>query len=269
MNTWLLTWNPDRSNWDIDSYLSLLREHGFFDASWSCGNTKRIERGDRIFLLRQGVEPRGIMASGQALARPDYDDHWDEDRDDQILYVNVRFDTLLAPEEDGVLPLEQLQNGLLGEVNWSTRTSGISIEPRASALLEDLWYEFLEERGQAPALIPEEIPSPAQFFEGASRTISVNAYERNGNARKACIEHYGESCVVCGFNFAAKYGDLGEGFIHVHHVVPLSQIGKETVVDPVKHLRPVCPNCHAMLHRQKNVLSIEELKRLLAKNDPG
>ncbi len=45
---------------------------------------------------------------------------------------------------------------------------------------------------------------------------------------------------------------------------PISEIAEEYEVDPVKDLRPVCPNCHAMIHRRSPPLSIEELQVLLS-----
>jgi len=110
---------------------------------------------------------------------------------------------------------------------------------------------------------PFEINNPEKYYEGASKKVSVNSYERDQKARKRCIDHYGHNCQVCGFNFKKKYGKIGNGFIHVHHIKPLSEINKEYEVDPIKDLRPVCPNCHAMLHRDKNSLSIQKLKALV------
>lgn len=250
----------------MDADVKALKERGFVDSRWSCGGTKRIETGDRLFLLRQGREPRGIMASGFAKSAPYKDEHWDESRSNEALYVAVRFDSLLAPEQDGVLPLSRLQSGALAKVNWRTQSSGISVPPLAASQLDRLWRAFLEERGQSPAVMPEEISTPALYFEGASRTIAVNAYERDPRARKACIEHYGPTCFVCGFDFGSTYGALGQGFIHVHHVVPLSQIGKSYIVNPIRDLRPVCPNCHAMLHKRAEVLTVDELKSTLSKD---
>jgi 5-methylcytosine-specific restriction protein A len=60
---------------------------------------------------------------------------------------------------------------------------------------------------------PEEVVANALHTEGAARSIRVNSYERNVLARKACIEHYGAMCAVCGFNFAATYGEEFVGFI--------------------------------------------------------
>ncbi|MFV0148463.1 HNH endonuclease [Empedobacter falsenii] len=68
-------------------------------------------------------------------------------------------------------------------------------------------------------------------------------------------------------NFEEVYGKLGKGFIHIHHITPLYQIGKEYKVDYKKDLAPVCPNCHAMLHRKIDgkEFSIQELKELIKK----
>lgn len=111
--------------------------------------------------------------------------------------------------------------------------------------------------------LPEEVSEQETFTEGAVKTITINAYERDPEARQKCVDHYGYVCVVCSFEFEKIYGELGKSFIHVHHLKPLGEIGEAYEVDPVKDLRPVCPNCHAMLHRKKTALSIEELKKHL------
>ena len=113
-------------------------------------------------------------------------------------------------------------------------------------------------------VITEEILAPGRRVEGATSRVFVNAYERNPSAREACIQRHGVRCAVCGFDFGAVYGDLGKGFIHVHHLVPLAAVKREYVVDPDADLRPVCPNCHAMLHRHSTIPSIDELKALLS-----
>ena len=111
--------------------------------------------------------------------------------------------------------------------------------------------------------LPEQIHEPKKFLEGASTKVSINAFERDPKARKVCLNYYGFQCRVCHFNFENVYGALGKDYIHVHHKIPLSQIKREYEVDPIKDLIPVCPNCHAMLHRTQEVLSIEELQKLL------
>lgn len=110
---------------------------------------------------------------------------------------------------------------------------------------------------------PDELSEHGLYPEGAAKTVVVNAYERNVASRQKCIEFYGPRCVVCELDFEERYGDLGHGFIHVHHEVPLSLIKQTYFVDPIRDLKPVCPNCHAMLHRATPPLSIKELRACL------
>jgi hypothetical protein len=111
--------------------------------------------------------------------------------------------------------------------------------------------------------LSEEVAGSGRVVEGAVCQVFINAYERNPIARARCIAYYGPCCVVCGFNFAAVYGPLAEGFIHVHHLKPLSEIGEEYEVDSVADLRPVCPNCHAFIHLGGECRGIDEVKQLL------
>jgi len=127
-------------------------------------------------------------------------------------------------------------------------------------------YSVVYRRGSEPVpeseILPGEIADPARYWEGATRRVSVTAYERSSAARRECLDHHGYDCVVCGFNFAREYGELGEGFIHVHHVIPLSKIDTRYEIDPISDLYPVCPNCHAMIHREEPPLTIEQLKEI-------
>ncbi|WP_083636767.1 HNH endonuclease [Leptolyngbya sp. 'hensonii'] len=151
----------------------------------------------------------------------------------------------------GIVPRNQEDSSLRGY--WLI---GDLISPQQSQKKNTVKLESEEN------LFPDEVDESEVFREGAILRVSVNAYERNFQARQKCIEHYGVSCFVCGFNFGEFFGELGEGFIHVHHLCPISEIAGEYEVDPVKDLRPVCPNCHAMIHRRSPSLSIEEIVRL-------
>ena len=91
----------------------------------------------------------------------------------------------------------------------------------------------------------------------------VNQYERSPKARAQCIKIHGVVCKVCGFDFEKMYGRHGKGYIHVHHIVPPSEINEAYEVNPEADLIPVCRNCHAMIHRGDKMLSIEQLKDML------
>lgn len=111
--------------------------------------------------------------------------------------------------------------------------------------------------------MPDEVHESEALFEGAVQRVMVNAYERNPVARTRCIEAHGYRCAICEFDFGTVYGPAMEGFIHVHHVRTLASIGAEYEIDPVSDLRPVCPNCHAVIHRVVPPRSLEEVKAML------
>lgn len=142
--------------------------------------------------------------------------------------------------------------------------------------------ELAEARRRLAKIPPDAWPKPSQgpfpeqaelegaYEEGAVREVLVNAYERNQKAREACIRHHGTRCLVCDMDFEERYGEIGLGFIHVHHLRPMAGAGAKRTVDPRKDLVPVCPNCHAMLHRRTPPLDVEDLKRQIARgNESG
>lgn len=112
---------------------------------------------------------------------------------------------------------------------------------------------------------PDEANLENQSFpEGAKKTVQVNRYERNPEARAKCIKIHGTRCKICEMSFAETYGTFAKDFIHVHHITSLSEISDSYEVNPETDLLPVCPNCHAMLHRQENgiPMTVERLKLL-------
>jgi hypothetical protein len=125
-----------------------------------------------------------------------------------------------------------------------------------SAIASDIYWHPPSESGDAEIDAPEE---------GSGTSVLVNKYERSVKNRKNCIQKYKAICTVCGFDFSVAYGEIGEGYIHVHHLTPLSASkGKSRKVDPIKDLRPVCPNCHEMLHRTAPPYPIEKLQEIMA-----
>lgn len=109
----------------------------------------------------------------------------------------------------------------------------------------------------------EETETSQGLPEGAVRRVEVNRYERNRVNRAICISVHGTSCGICGMNFEEIYGEIGRDFIHVHHVVPVSRLGPDYNIDPVRDLVPVCPNCHSMLHRRNPPLDVDELRDMM------
>jgi len=136
------------------------------------------------------------------------------------------------------------------------------LAPKADRNIEPMRH-FVPEAPTAGGFYPDELQENEGYIEGAAQEVLVNRFERSLEARNACIAHHGCTCRVCSIDFRRRYGELGTGFIHVHHVVPIASVGTGYRVDPVQDLVPVCPNCHAMLHRREPPLAIEELRGLV------
>lgn len=101
------------------------------------------------------------------------------------------------------------------------------------------------------------------FVEGRIRNAISTIYERSATARKLCIEIHGLKCVVCGFDFEKTYGPMGRGLIHVHHLSPLKGSAGIRNVNPRDDLKPVCPNCHLLIHSRSPMYSLGEVEMAL------
>lgn len=73
------------------------------------------------------------------------------------------------------------------------------------------------------------------------------------------------TCEACGFDFNKKYGLRGEGFIEVHHALPVHQLtpGAKTKLSDL-HL--LCANCHRMVHARRPWLTLGTLKDCISAN---
>jgi 5-methylcytosine-specific restriction enzyme A len=213
---YLLTWNPKRWSWDDLEEDANAREEGRpVEMRWSCGRNKHIEPGSRVFLLRQGLDPRGIIGSGIALSGSELHEHWDVERaeqGDQALFINVGFERLLNPEMgDEPLGLSELQRDELSEINWNTRSSGISIKSGIEEL-ERLWSKHLRR------IRPADVGTAESAMEGALSFALKRHRAREGWLRDAKIQETKQSnngrlkCEVlrCRFDFLAFSARLVE-----------------------------------------------------------
>ena len=103
------------------------------------------------------------------------------------------------------------------------------------------------------------------LYEGSEVYRKSRRYERNPLARQQCIDHYGAICAACGLDFELRYGSVAKGLIQVHHLKPLAALGgQRIVVDPIQDLRPVCANCHLVIHRREPPYTIEDVQDFLS-----
>jgi 5-methylcytosine-specific restriction enzyme A len=111
--------------------------------------------------------------------------------------------------------------------------------------------------------------APGVYEEGAAYLSLVKKYERSRINRAACIEIHGTRCKICGIDMGEEYGPLGEGFIHVHHITPVSLLGEGYVISPGNDLIPVCPNCHSIVHRKYPPYGVNEIREVLGTEGTG
>jgi len=111
-----------------------------------------------------------------------------------------------------------------------------------------------------------EVELPATSFpEGKRREVNHKTVERSAKVRAQALRFHGTTCQVCEFSFADGYGELGVGFAEVHHLRPLAAAGGSIMVDPAKDVAVVCANCHRMLHRRTQPLSLAAVRRVVAR----
>ena len=110
--------------------------------------------------------------------------------------------------------------------------------------------------GNGTVRAPVSQPKPVKVLnEGEITEMHISRHERNPAVRAACVEYFrgrhggAVLCEACGLSFGERYGEIGEGYIEVHHLSPISQTEGGHAVDPKTDLVPLCANCHAMIHR--------------------
>lgn len=157
-------------------------------------------------------------------------------------------------------------------IEISMRKGPIVLEEDVKKDIEKVFPWVVSFLGLCVSLLPlEPIEDESRYYEnvveeeGASYTVTSTRYERSSLNRAACIEVYGTTCSVCSVNFGNFYGKIGDGYIHVHHKIPLSEIDDTYIVNPREDLIPVCPNCHAMLHKRTPPYTTEELQQIIKK----
>jgi hypothetical protein len=112
--------------------------------------------------------------------------------------------------------------------------------------------------------------------EGRRKTVTAQIYERSKLLRDKAIDFYTKDgtivCEACGFDFNRIYGDIGRGYIEIHHQKPVYQYENtdfsRLIIEALKDLIPLCANCHRMMHRKKDKpLSVEQLREILANTE--
>ena len=217
--------------------------------TWSCSKT--TEKGDRILVY---VAKKGIVEQWEATSQAEEDKSW------KYICGVVHKRTILEP-----LTMAQIIR-LFSKSEWPAAHQyfrgyqSIMVSEKIVAKLMRHCKTVKPLRTAQGSDFPDELVARAKYVEGTRRSVLVNAHERNASARKACLRRHGVGCIVCQVRLQERYGVVGKVFIHVHHLKPLARARGKYDLNPETDLVPVCPNCHAMLHRPKKMLSPQQLR---------
>ena len=150
MATYLFSFNPVYWNWpEMAADIRKLARRGHFDTHWSCGRHRNIEPGSRAFLVRVGVEPKGLFGSGVTLIPPAARPHWMADKRAAGItsnYTTLRLEALFP------LPLitfDELEAPPFRRFRWGVRSSGTYLPETIADALEELWEVRVAEARRA------------------------------------------------------------------------------------------------------------------------
>ena len=168
-------------------------------------------------------------------------------------------------------PIESAENDIWREFNLvvskSYSTQDTEFASLAACLLDFFCLILLLLVDETEWNSSEKVEDTLGQYEGELSRVQVNKYERNRYNRALCLAYYGFECRGCDNVLEEIYGPLGANVIHVHHIVPVSQMGSSYRLDPIKDLIPLCPNCHTIIHRENPPLSLGNLRQMLGKSN--
>jgi len=266
VNVWIFRNNSKKSSLTIDLHVSEPK------GNWSVRqNDKEIGKGDIVLFWISGKN-RGIYSIAEILDKPklievDPTLPWvttksSKEKNPKEIMVDYGGLRKLEPQilESELIKIPELSNLLINLTKFPFR---LRTNFPVSEAEWNILSKVIEKRTQKKS--DEILNGPEYFTEGKEKEIIQTIYERNPKLREMAIKIHGTTCSACGFNFAKKYGKLGEGYIEIHHLVPQSEhkIKGESEINPETDLMPLCSNCHRMIHKSEKMLSIEELKKIV------
>lgn len=253
---WLIS-----ANSKIYDHSSSFEHYGFID--WRQGNTK-YEIGDIVYIYCT----RPIMMLQYKCVVEKIDIHFSQIRDDEEYWFDKEeYKKSLNGKYMTLRLIEQISNKFL--TFEKLLENGLRAAPQGPVKIKDeKLLRYIEKHftdNSQTDFFPDLVNESEVEYEGAKKSVVVNKYERSSKARENAVRYHGLICKVCGLNFEEMYGNIGADFIHIHHLIPIHEIAEDYKIDFKNDLIPVCPNCHAMLHRKidDKEPTVNELKAMI------
>jgi 5-methylcytosine-specific restriction protein B len=256
--SWLLSWNP--KNWD---WTTLATDRASTSAGeavthdWRCASSAARE-GDHVFLMRTGVDPKGIVAFGLVARAPYVATHYDVEKAKDgktTQFIDVEFIEIRDAAQDPIVPLESLEREAPDQT-WNPQSSGIAIKPKAARMLSRLWRDLSGERTEKSSAVSrlDKAPDPGE-------PLNLILYGPPGTGKTYRLQHTYMPCYNEGdrfefitFHQSYAYEDFVEG------IRPVTINGNVTYEIRQGVLRRLCDRARKDPSR-RYALFIDEINR--------
>ena len=237
MNTFIMMWNPEISNWKMDDFELSLCHFDDVEFNWAIFDYKNAKIGDRFFLVCCGGENTGIVMSGTISSKPQKGEDW-SGKGREVFYVNMNLGTMIHPEKEKILATEELENAI-PDFDWRGGHSGRLLDKMSAGKLEFMWQAYINENESA-------------FDNGFARRDEWNEGDTDKIIDNYLKKKYGETCECCGFNYKKVHGQQCRGTIDY---INLESSDYEDAEELEKSYHALCPNC------QRIIKTLEDLEK--------
>ena len=234
MNTFIMMWNPEISDWKMDGFESSLCHFDDAEVSWAIYDYKKAKIGDRFFMVRCGEGNTGIVMSGTISSKPYKGEDW-SGKGRKVYYVKMQLGTMIHPDREEILTTEKLEEAIPG-FDWRGGHSGRLLDKISAGKLELLWKayingnEFMFDKGFAKI---------DDWIENYAEEI-IDYYLR---------KMHGETCECCGFNYKKVHGRACKGTIG-YVCLDTKDSCDADVLEASYHA--LCPNCQRIIHTEED-----------------
>jgi hypothetical protein len=185
MTAWLLSWNP--KNWEWGTFFrdrATAASGQPVSETWRCANGTAT-KGDTVYLVRTGEEPRGVIARGMITQNPFEAPHYDPARSaegEKIQVVGIKFDDIRDPTQDDFLSMQTLEDAVDRDQTWNPQSSGIAINNAAAEQLERRWSQLRKPNIKSIGVISSEDVRVLGKYEHAAQGAWVTMPEEDKKA---------------------------------------------------------------------------------------
>lgn len=214
-----------------------------------------LNQGQKSVRDEYGGKARGILRARAAYARAQLDGQRDRFPLDKIKLTDEGTGRASFYEDGNMVARFYPRDAIPGDED-------LEADLQAMVTL----YDVLVARPDTPSnssIKQDDDETPSQYSkrEDLRKYRLHRKLDRNRGLAREAKRIQGFTCKACEVSFGRMYGEIGEGYIEAHHLVPISTLkGQVVELDPAKDFVVLCSNCHRMIHRTDDTSNVEGLK---------